>query len=231
MRPSVLILIAITTSNLANAREALRVDGVPIYGNVHAVTRAGIRQAIREATEYPGRKPRALEILNDKEIHAYKPQRDLGWVTVRLLAVRGDPKDLRWFAGDCCGIQDPPDALRIIQAAEQVYIFPIKNSWKPYRDNKHMRLLDQKARKELVHFLSHRSDWWEGAYHLVDVEPKREIGFVFERGRNEVVLFFSGDTVEGTLNGKNTSGMLDRKRHEQFEAWKRRYAQPELRGN
>src|SRR5262249_34465844 len=136
-------------------------------------------------------------------------------------------KHLAWSVGDCCGIQDPPDALRIIQAAEQVYIFPIKNSSKPRRDDKHMRLLDPKTRKELVHLLSHQSDWWPQGYSIL-VFPSNDIGFVFRRDKSEVVLFFSADTVEATVDGKFTSGMLNAKPSKKFDEWKRRYAQPEL---
>jgi hypothetical protein len=232
MRPSVLILIAIGTVNLGSVCEAMQVNSVRILGRTQDMSVAEIRHAIadfvRDSSDKA--KPAALEVINKTEMRACLPQRDLGWVSMRLLPrVEVDGrKHLAWSVGDCCGIQDPPDALRVIRAAEQVYIFPIKNSWKPYRDNKQMRLLDQEARKQLVRLLGQQSDWWAGGYSGVLVIPTRDIGFVFRHGRDEVVLFFADDTLQGTLNGKNTSGLLDGKRHEQFEAWKRRYAQQEL---
>ena len=94
-----------------------------------------------------------------------------------------------------------------------------------------MRLLDQKARKELVHLLGHKSDWEPGQYALVEVEPKPDVGFVFRHDKSEVVLFFDGPTAEGTVNGRNIKDLLDAKRQPQFEEWKRRYAQRELPAN
>ena len=225
------ILAAIAPTHLVSAAESIRVDGVQVYGKIHDVSLPSIREAIKASTDLAkGGKPRALEIINGREMREYLPNAELGYRELRLLMTHelDGREHLTWNIWDCCGIQDPPVALRLIRAADHVYIFPIKNSWKPHRDDKHMRMLDQKARKELVHLLGHQSDWWAGGYSLVDVEPTPEIGFVFQHGRDELVLFFSGTTVEGTLNGKFTSGMLEAKRDDQFHEWKRRYAQREL---
>src|SRR5437763_8550274 len=197
--------------SVANARESLRVDGVPIYGNVHAVTRAGIRQAIRETIhQYPSKNPRALEIINQKEMRAYRSNRDLGWISLRLLMTHelDGREHLAWHVDDCCGILDPPEALRIIRAADKAYIFPVKNSLEPSRDNKDMRLLNQHARNELVHLLGHKSDWEPGQYALVEFEPRPDVGFVFRHGKSKVVLFFDGPTAEGTANGRNSNDLL-----------------------
>jgi hypothetical protein len=62
----------------------------------------------------------------------------------------------------------------------------------------------------------------------VSIEPQADVGFVFRRGKKELVLFFEVDVAEGTFDGRNIKGLVDYKRHKQLEAWKRRYAQQEL---
>jgi hypothetical protein len=225
------IVAAVAAPNLVDGAESKRVDGVLIYGKRHDVSVAGIRQATKASTDQAqGEKPRAIQIINSREMRAYLPNPDLGYVKLRLLMTHelDGHEHLKWNVEDCCGIPEPPEALRIIRAADQAYMFPVKNSWKPHRDYKHKWLLDKHARSELVRLLSHKSDWEPGQYALFDVEPKPDVGFVFRHGENEVVLFFHGPVAEGTVNGRNIKDLLDAKRQPPFEQWKRRYVQPEL---
>jgi hypothetical protein len=161
-------------------------------------------------------------------MRVYLPRPDLDWVPLRLSMTSelDGRKHLQWWTEDL-SIELMPEAFRLIRAAEQVYIFRINNSLEPRRDDQHMRLLERKAGKELIHLLGHRGDWLEGGY-AVPVEPAPDVGFIFRRDKSEVVLFFCTVTAEGTVSGRHTAGMLDRKRYSQFEEWKRRYAQQEL---
>ena len=124
------IVAGIATANVVRGAESKRVDGVLIYGNVHDVSVPGIREAIKASTDLAeGGKPRALEIINGREMRAYLPNPDFSYVQLRrLLTHELDGREhLAWHIDDCCGIPDPPEALQIIRAADQVYIFPVKN--------------------------------------------------------------------------------------------------------
>ena len=208
----------------------MRVDGVQVFGRIQDLSVAEIRHAIADLIKRSplDPKPRALEVISKREMRAYSRERDMGWVPVRLrLTTEPDGrKHPEWWA-EVLSIELMPEVFQLIRSAEQVYIFPVKNSLEPRRDEKDLRLLEQKTAKELIHLLGHRSDWDPDQYSLI-VEPRPDVGFVFRHGRDEVVLFFCATATEGTINGQNTKGLLDRKRHEQFEEWKRRYAQREL---
>jgi hypothetical protein len=230
LKIAILWIVAAIAMNLASAVDSIPVDGVLIYGRIHEVSVAGIRDAIKASTDLAeGGKPRALQVINSREMRAYLPKPDFGYVKVQLLMTHelDGREDLRWWT-EGLDIRDTPEALRLIREANQVYVFPVKNSWTPKRDDKHMRLLEERARKELVRLLGHKSDWIEGNYSLVSLEPVRGVGFVFRRGKDEAVLFFEGAVAEGTLKGRNIKDYLDRKRHAPFENWKRRFAQHEL---
>lgn len=127
------------------------------------------------------------------------------------------------------GIEDTPNALPLIRTADQVYIFPLKSPSEPHRDDAHMRLLGPEARKALVRVLGQKSAWAQGLYSLVMLgqEPPN-VGLIFRKNDEEIVLFFdSWPVAEGTVNGENTRGLLSNGK-KRFEAWKRRYAKPEL---
>ncbi len=57
------ILAAIATANVVSAVESIRVDGVKIYGKIHAVPVASIREAIKASTNLAEGKPRRLKSL------------------------------------------------------------------------------------------------------------------------------------------------------------------------
>jgi hypothetical protein len=226
----IVIVVGVAVTNLVNAADSMRVDGVRVFGRTQDTSVAEIRLAIADFLKDRSRtKPVAFEVINSRELRVYLHNRDLGWVSMRLtptVEVDGR-KHLAWSVDDCCGIPEPPEALRIIRASDEVYIFPVKNSVEPRRDDKRMRLLDKHARNELVRLLGHKSDWEPGGYAIL-VFPAHDVGFVFRHGKNEVVLFFCVDIAEGTVNGRNIKDLLEAKRQPQFEEWKRRYAQPEL---
>src|ERR1043165_2176042 len=67
--------------------EAVVVDDVPVFGRVDVVSESDIREAIKEATDNSSsepKKPSALEVITADEIRAYRPERALGWVPLRL---------------------------------------------------------------------------------------------------------------------------------------------------
>ena len=227
------------TANVMTAADSIRVNGVPVYGNLRAVTRAGIREAIDESTDkmIPSdpKKPRVLEVISRNEMHAYLPEREMGWIPVRLMTkVELNGREHPAWSYGWFGIHDVPEQLLFIRKAEHVYIFPIPaGSKSPHRDNKHLRLLPLGAQRELVQLLGDQKDWFSGSYggsFSLGPEP-RDIGFVFKRGDHELVMFFSaGKFMKGTFDGAHTGGLLDERSDVvgRFDRWKRRYAQSEL---
>lgn len=224
----------VTEARQLSVSEATLVDGIPIFGRVDAVIDEDIREVIKEATDNSNseaKKPRAIEVMSADEMHAYLPERALGWRPLRLgPVVESDGQEhLRW--GSCSwGIDNTDGALHLIRTADEVYVFPLSNPSKPERDDQHLRRLGPNARRDLVQLLGYKKDWFQGHYSLIWVEPPEpSVGFVFRRGNNELVLFFTDTVAEGTYNGENTSGLLDHSREKQFERWKKRYAKQELK--
>ena len=212
----------------------MRVDGVRVYGMIHEVSTGDIHAAIADfvSTSSDKNKPAALEVVSRTEMRAYSKARDWGWVAV-LRIPRGDLGHRNEFAWVAWGISigQTPDALRLIRNAEEVYIFPVRNPLKPHRDDKHLRLLTAEARRKVCDLLGDERSWWQGMYELAVVnDGSPGIGLLFRSGRSEVVLFTSSFTdEEGTFNGQHIAGLLDDERgRRQMEAWKHRYAQPEL---
>jgi hypothetical protein len=233
---TVWILAGIAAAKLSSAADSMRVDGVPVYGKVRDVSVASIREAIAEATDkrIPSdpKKPRALEIVSRTEMHAYLPDRDLGWVPVRKISrIEPNGREHPAWSYAWWGIDNTPEQLRCLRTADRAYIFPIPADSKPRRDDRHSRLLPPDARRELVRLLGYQKGWFPGSYggsFSIGPEPKN-VGFVFRQDKNELVLFFSaGGLANGTFNGEHTGGLLEEKRGEQFEQWKQRYAQQEL---
>jgi hypothetical protein len=80
------IIAAIARASALGAAESIRVDGVQVYGKIHDASVASIREAIKASTDLAeGGKPRALEIINSREMRAYLPNPDFGYVQLRLL--------------------------------------------------------------------------------------------------------------------------------------------------
>lgn len=235
----------VTEARKLTENEATVIEGVPVFGRVHAVTADDIRDVIKEVTDNSSsesKKPGAIEVLTADEIHAYLPEREMGWLPIRLGPVVEPDGRVHLAWGICSfAIQDTPEVLRVIRNADQIFVFP-SNSSKPHRDDQHMRLLESKAQTELKRLLGHRNGWFQGHYSIILVKPvgdatdaekadtdeSGDIGFVFKKGQEEVILFFSGSVGEGTVNGESTKGMVDDKRADQLERWKKRYAKPEL---
>ena len=218
----------------------MRVDGIPVYGKVHEISAADIREALKE---HGGQEPAAqIDVMSNKEMHIYYRSREQGWVpTYHTQAAYGSSR--RAWSGGWLQITLRPDALRFMETANHVFIFPVrftelpgpvKNAfWSvPHRGDKHVRLITGDARRELVRLLSREKSWFEGFDDTVAVgrEP-RNVGFIFRTGKDEFVMFFSvGGKMEGAFKGEHTGGSLEDKPERQFENWKLRYAQPELRG-
>ena len=239
-----LFVIAIGAAHLVIASESMHVDGVLVYGRVRDVSVVDIREAIAESTDKESslgraKKPRALEIINSKEMRAYSQERDLGWIAVRRVnyahAITPFPPDApKWLPEGLVAYD--ANVLRAIRSSDEVYVFPVTTPLKPHRDDKRLRLLGRTAHRQILRLLSPRQNWYKGGYHLLVVEPEpTNMGLLFRRGQNELVLFFSASFtsssagfVEGTINGQRTKGMLEDRPGKRMEQWTRRYARSEL---
>jgi hypothetical protein len=79
--------------------------------------------------------------------------------------------------------------------------------------------------------LGNPKNWWQGGWSLVLADRgSTDIGLLFRREKNELLLFFNGGIVEGIFDGEHTKGLFgaDEKRTKQLDEWKRQYAQPEF---
>jgi hypothetical protein len=231
---ALLVLGALVAATTANASESMRVDGVRVYGRIHEVSLGDIRAAIADfvSTASDKSKPAALEVVSSTEMRAYEKTHDWGWVAVRRIPSvdPGHRNEFVWWTWRRA-IDDAPDLLRFIKSANEVYVFPVPTPLKPHRDDKHLRLLDAEARRQVTRLLGDRETWWHGLYTLVVIDDgKPGIGLLFRRGRSEAVLFFSHfSDEEGTFDGEHISGLLDDDRgRRQMKEWEHRYAQPEL---
>lgn len=96
-----------------------------------------------------------------------------------------------------------------MKSAQAVYVFPVKPAAKPRRDDKHLRLLDQDSRHKLLLILGTAGNWWNGLLTIVErLDQPTNVGFLFQTGRDELVLFFREETVEGRFRGRQLLGAL-----------------------
>jgi hypothetical protein len=212
---------------LAGAADTRRIDGVPVYGKIRDVPVTEIRQAIDTATDgtkIPPKKPRAIKVVSRTEMRAYRPERDLGWIPMRGAP---DGRNHAVWVMWASGVEDTPEALRLMRSSDRVYVFPYPAGSEPRRDNKRLRPLAREARRKLAALLGQRSHWYSGFYNLV-VVPHPGFGLVFRDGADELVLFFIHGIAHGTINGRSTSGVLEDPASAQFEEWQKTFAQPEL---
>jgi len=131
------------------------------------------------------------------------------------------------------GIDRPsPELLQFMRNADQVFIFSIHTRDKPRRDDKHMRVLEPRARRDLIRLLGHPQKWYMGADDRFGIgPPPKDIGLLFRSGRNELILFFSpGELIDARYNGQRqpTRWSPGEGSYEGVENWKARYAKPEL---
>ena len=229
---------------LLSARETIRVDGVPVYGRIHDVTRADIHTAIADCDD----KPAAVEVVGDAEMHAYLRERELGWVPCRTCYPGASaPATTAQYGHPCWGCAGLsiiliPEGLHLIRTADEVYVFPVRYSTlpstriagdshlNPHGDYKRSRLLGPKARRALVRLLGHEKRWSHAQdSRLFMGRQPGDVGFLFRNGPNKLILFCSaGATLQGPFNGQNTGGFLEEKPAEELENWKKQYVQPEL---
>jgi hypothetical protein len=189
---------------------------------------------IRDAIRAVHGKVSRIEVLNVKRMHVYLRPRDLGWIAVRPDPYpSSDPIWPRWLC-DGRGVDDP-EISQFIRSADELYVFPVLTPDEPYRDDKHLRRIDEQARRVVVRFLSDHRSWYQGGYTLVIPKPEpRNIGLLFRRGRAELVLFFShsftssAGLIHGAFNGRHVEDMLEDSLGKKMEQWSHRFAQPEL---
>ena len=124
---------------------------------------------------------------------------------------------------------ESPENLRFMRNTEAVYVFPVTNPSKPRRDDKHLRLLDSKARAQLLQVLADPRNWNTGFFTILqsDNQPTN-IGLLFRHQGKELVLFFQWMTIQGQFDDKTMIGMLEENGRKEIEQWKERYAQQEL---
>ena len=226
------MLSLLTTAVLALAAHSsgaapLRVDGIPVSGQVHAVSVADIRSAIASMESV---KPIAVEVIDHDHLRMHLPLQDLGWEPWRRCA-NDDPKERGgscWF-NDAHAVFDSPTALQVIRTAEQVFVFPVADPRRPHRDPTAMRSLDAPARAAISAFLGDTRHWFHGLDDTIDPGPKKPgVGFLFRKGSSEVVLFFDYQRAKGTSNGETTGGSLEFGEVPFMQAWEQRFARSEM---
>jgi hypothetical protein len=226
MKQTCSVICALIGVATANARETMRVDGVPVYGKVHAVETVDLRNALKIGENRGG--VAKLEVLGPADIKVYLRPPDRGYVVAgRFAGIQRDgtrSHDWSW-AGP---YMSDPEVSELIRKADDLYIFPLLTPRKPHRDSKRMRLLGGDARREIIRLLSSEQNWCQCTYNIVTIGPEpRNIGLLFRRGADELVLFFeSGQFVEGTFKGHYIADVLQSRG--KMEQWARRYAQAEL---
>ena len=173
-----------------------------------------------------------VEVLSAKRMRVYFKPRDLGWIAVRPDAYP-TPGWPRWLC-DGRGIDDP-EISPFIRSADELYVFPVLTPDEPRRDKKRLRRLDDQARRALASLLSDHRSWYQGGYTMISARPEpRNIGVLFRRGSNELVLFFSSSftssagLIKGAFNGQHVEEMLEDAPGRKMEQWSGRFAQPEL---
>ena len=220
------LVVALALPVVCSASPA-RVDGIPVSGRRGDVSASDIRDAIRAVHGKVSR----VEVLDPKRMHVYFKPGDLGWIAVRPDAYP-KPGWPRWLC-DGRGVDDP-EVSRFMRSADELYVFPVLTPDKAQRDDKHLRQLDDNARRRLVRLLADHRSWYQGGYTMISTEPEpRNIGVLFRGGGSELVLFFSGSftssagLLEGAFNGQHVTNMLEDDAGKKMEDWSHRFAQPE----
>jgi hypothetical protein len=225
-------LLGLLATLIVSSASALQVDGIPVDGNVHTVSVADIRDAIKAVHGDVSK----IRVLKADRMHVFLKPTDLGWIAVRRDPYAKQRTDRKWPGWLCDGRGvDDPQISQFIRTADELYVFPVLTPDEPHRDNKHSRLLDNQVRRMLVRLLTDHRNWYQGAYNMIIVEPEpRNIGLLFRRDRSELVLFFShsftssAGLIHGNFNGQHIEDMLEDNPGKKMEQWCHRFAQPEL---
>jgi hypothetical protein len=218
------ILLVLTAGTLVHADAAIPVEGVPVYGRLHDVELVDIRAAIKVGASH-GSVFKA-EVLGPADIKVHL--RNLGYIHLgRFARIQYDGTRSHDWSWSSPSMYDP-EVVHLIRTADQVYVFPVKTPLKPHRDDKHMRLLGDQARREVVRLLGNEKNWCQCVFDLVVVEPEpTNVGLLFRRGTSELVLFFTrGGFAEGTFNEHYIANPLNE--GERMDAWSKRFAEVEL---
>lgn len=129
-----------------------------------------------------------------------------------------------------------PEAMHLIRTADEIYIIPVtltedrNHVVTPAGDYKHRRRLTAGARRKLVHLLANESNWFHGLDDTVSINSShKNVGFIFRRGKEELVLLCGlGSSFGGVFKGETTGGSLEDKPSAKLDEWKKEYAKPEL---
>jgi hypothetical protein len=195
MRTLGMLLVAVGAT-FAHASDTLRVDGVPVYGQVGDVERIDIHEAIKVGNSH-GHVYKA-DVLGPADIKVYL--RDLGFIQLgRYAGIERDGTRSHVWSWSYPLMYDPK-VLHLIRTAYEIYVFPVTTPLKPHRNDKHMRLLVGDARYQIVRLVGNAKNWCQCVFDLVVVEPEpTNVGLLFRRGRSELVLLHSRWLRRGNL--------------------------------
>ena len=229
MRP-LLAVTSILAASTLTAGDSMRVDGVPVHGRVHDVSVADIHEAI--ARHGPD-KALELEVISSREMHAYYGSHEQGWTRVRLFPSVPLHNGRHVIWDDDRLRLEVPGILDLIRTANEVYVFPVRTPVEdPHPDYRRRRLLNTDARENIVRLLGDKRNWDQGGGSLTIIKGGKspsDIGLLFRRGKNELVLLYLDSWVIGTFNGEHVNGILEHEKQlKLLEVWKHHYAQPEL---
>src|ERR1044072_634571 len=95
------------------------------------------------------------------------------------------------------------EAVRFMRHADQILIFPNPAPDKRRTADRRMRLLTGEARRSLIRLVGNQRNWYVGWDDRFGTgRPPKDIGLVFRRGSDELVLFFfPGQMVEVRFQG------------------------------
>ncbi|WP_158881057.1 hypothetical protein [Rhodanobacter sp. L36] len=227
MRMLIATYVGVAIFGLAIVAKSTHVEGALVYGKVKELSANETHEAII-ASGFQS--PVAVEVVSSTEVHVYA-SRDLGWRRVRYTEVNEpDGSKHREWESDGLGIPGIPGIFEFISAADVVYVFPNITPLDPHRDDKRSRQLGPEGRRDLVRLLGHEEHWLHGFDNRFGSgKESANVGFLFQRGRSELVLFLSGDgRLQGTFKGEHTGGSLMRDAARALDSWKGKYAQEEL---
>jgi hypothetical protein len=141
-------------------------------------------------------------------------------------------------------ICDIPEALRVVRAADEVYVMPVRLTEErrraevsgtytvvtPHGDYKHARRLVGDADRSLRQILGNKGNWFDGHDSTIGVGPEpKNVGYIFRKGKDQVVLLgYMRWRFDGTFNRAPTGGSLEEKASDKLDEWKKKYAKPEL---
>jgi hypothetical protein len=145
--------VAVAVAIILAGCGSMYVDGVPAYGKVQEVSAADIKQALANVSSTP-KVFSGVTVLNRNQMRVYLRPPFYGYVAAHRTDVTG-------WGGFPRNVYEL-EVLRVIKNADDVYVFPLPRPLQGQRDDKHARLLDPKARREISALLGDERSWFIG---------------------------------------------------------------------